>query len=149
MCWRPYVLWKARARARFNGAEGNWGRKNPPPLGGGLPSPRHQPLATQSTPRQIEDPTLALVTSNAECEHFNGGNPEHQHCERYRIVYDQLELRGKALSEAWRPAHQVSFKGARAEALLVEVRPCAHIKTYEDVDAARPRSLEIPRRSSW
>jgi hypothetical protein len=25
---------------------------------------------------------------NAQCEKFNDGNPEHQHCERYRIVFE-------------------------------------------------------------
>jgi hypothetical protein len=27
-------------------------------------------------------------SSNAQCEQFNGGNPEHQHRERYRIVFE-------------------------------------------------------------
>jgi hypothetical protein len=26
--------------------------------------------------------------SNAQCEQFNGGNPKHENCERYRIVFE-------------------------------------------------------------
>ena len=31
---------------------------------------------------------MATGDSNVECEQFNGGNPEHQHCKRYRIVLE-------------------------------------------------------------
>ena len=46
-----------------------------------------------SAPEQVgkltlKRPTLALANSKAECEQFNGGNPKHENCERYRIVFE-------------------------------------------------------------
>jgi hypothetical protein len=32
--------------------------------------------------------TIAGRGSNAQCEQFDGGNPKHENCERYRIVFE-------------------------------------------------------------
>ena len=39
---------------------------------------------------RISDPEFLQLgsRSNAECEPFNGGNPEHQHCECHRIGFE-------------------------------------------------------------
>src|ERR1700731_274143 len=43
-----------------------------------------------NAPGRISDPEFLQLgsRSNAECEPFNGGNPEHQHCECHRIGFE-------------------------------------------------------------